>query len=68
MAGTNTSFLYRLYTKKRLQWTLSCSGLQLAKQLDPREDSGVSTFSFWLLAFVCLAREMVSKLMSYLTS
>ena len=35
--STNTSFLDRLY-KNRQQCTLTCSGLQLAKQLDLRED------------------------------
>ena len=35
--GTNISSLDRLYKTTR-QWTLTCSGLQLAKQLDSRED------------------------------
>ena len=35
--GTNTSFLDRLY-KDRQQCTLTCTGLQLAKQLDSQED------------------------------
>ena len=40
--GTNTSFLDRLYKNYRQQCTLTCSGLQLAKQLDLREDNIVT--------------------------
>ena len=36
--GTNSCFLGRQYKKHRRQWTLTCSGLQIAKQLDSRED------------------------------
>ena len=35
--GMNISSLDRLYKNTR-QWTLTCSGLQLAKQFDSRED------------------------------
>ena len=40
-------------------WTLICSGLQLAKQLDLQEDivRVIGRFCFWLLAFTGLMRE-----------
>ena len=35
--GESTSFLDRLY-RKQAKWTLTCSRLQIPKQLDSRED------------------------------
>ena len=71
--GTNISFLDRLYKKNSQQCTLTCSGLQLAKQLDSQEDIVTVIVTevvdcFWRLAFMYLREEMVSELMSFLAS
>ena len=68
--GTNYRHKHKLLEKKkkkkkkkkknRRQSTLTCSGLQLAKQLDSWEDivrviltEGVDSVSIWLLTFTC---------------
>ena len=40
--GTDSSFLDRLYKNKQ-QRTLSCSGLQIAKQLDSKDGAVIVT-------------------------
>ena len=63
--GMNTCFLDRLQ-KHRRQLALSCSGMQLAKQLDSQDIAQVIATeiadSFWLLAITHLAKEMASEL------
>ena len=60
-------------TKNRRQWIPTCSGVQLAKQLDSREDNYQShhrgsRFCSVLLAFKLLAGEMASELVNKLIS
>ena len=61
------------HTKTRQQWSLTCSSLRLAKQLEimrrycPNHRHRGSKFYISLLAFASLARETASrKLMSFL--
>ena len=66
--GTSTTFLDGQYQKLRQQWTLTISSLQLANELDLWEDIIITEVVGLALASTGLARELVSKLISFFDS